>query len=236
MVFTDYITIKTKGFTDVIDITDRCADILNKSGLREGIITVFCQGSTGGISTIEFEPNLVVDLKEALEVIAPVNKIYNHEKTWHDDNGSSHIRSTLLGPSLSVPFRKSGLLLISHCEDPKLSGRGVINKGFISTKMGLRGIPRQAEYERVKRDLELADKAAAAIHIAHVSCKESVEIISENEIKIKVSTVPERGKANKKVIELLADKFAVPKSQISILKGHLSRTKVVTIPVHLKSQ
>jgi len=73
--------------------------------------------------------------------------------------------------------KRNSLLLVDHCEDTKISKGGVINKGFISTKMGLCGIPRQAEYEMVKRDLELAKKARARIHIAHVSCKESVELI-----------------------------------------------------------
>jgi len=73
--------------------------------------------------------------------------------------------------------RKNGLLLIDHCEDAGMSRGGVMNKGFVSTKMGLRGIPKEAEYAIVKRDLELARKASARIHIAHVSCKESVELI-----------------------------------------------------------
>src|SRR3989338_6810542 len=89
--------------------------------------------------------------------------------------------------------KKESLLVIDHCEDLKLSTRGVINKGFISTKMGLHGMPKEAEYERVRRDLGLAKKASSRIHIAHVSCKESVELIRKakaNGVKVTCETAP----------------------------------------------
>jgi len=111
MVITKSFTVQTRGHTDVIDITPECQELIEKSGLNSGIITVFNPGSTGGISTIEYEPNLVKDLKGSLEVIAPSDKVYEHSKTWHDDNGSSHIRSTFMGPSLSVPFVEGELTL-----------------------------------------------------------------------------------------------------------------------------
>jgi len=79
--------------------------------MRAGTMTVFCPGSTGGVTTLECEPNLVKDLKEALDVFAPEGKAYEHGKTWHDDNGSSHIRSALMGPSMSVPFSGGRLTL-----------------------------------------------------------------------------------------------------------------------------
>ncbi len=111
MVITKSFTVQTRGHTDVIDITQECRELIEKSGLNNGIITVFNPGSTGGVSTIEYEPNLVRDLKDSLEVIAPSDKVYEHSKTWHDDNGSSHIRSALMGPSLSVPFIEGKLTL-----------------------------------------------------------------------------------------------------------------------------
>ena len=111
MIITKYLTIDTKGFTDVIDVTSKCQDFIDSSGLKDGTITVFNPGSTGGLTTIEYEPNLVKDLKEALEIIAPSDKAYAHAQTWHDDNGSSHIRSSLIGPSISVPFVKGELTL-----------------------------------------------------------------------------------------------------------------------------
>jgi len=104
MIITGHIQLSTRGNTDCVDITGNCRSILSNSGLKNGTITVFNPGSTGGITTIEFEPNLVKDLKESLEVLAPADKVYEHQKTWHDDNGSSHIRSAVIGPSLTIPF------------------------------------------------------------------------------------------------------------------------------------
>ncbi|MBI5143778.1 MAG: dihydroorotase, partial [Candidatus Omnitrophica bacterium] len=92
------------------------------------------------------------------------------------DDGSSIDEKDVMFEALKAA-KKESLLLVAHCEDAKISRDGVINYGFISTKMGLRGIPREAEYERVKRDLELTKKASSKIHIAHVSCKESVDLI-----------------------------------------------------------
>jgi len=111
MVVTKYISVGTRGNTDVIDITEDCQSIVTSSGLKDGIITVFNPGSTGGVTTIEYEPNLVKDLKDALEIVAPSDKVYEHSKTWHDDNGSSHVRSSLMGPSMTVPFSEGELTL-----------------------------------------------------------------------------------------------------------------------------
>ncbi len=111
MITTEYLTVQTKGNTDVLDITEACQNAVAASGMREGMLSVFNPGSTGGLSTIEYEPNLVKDLKNALEILAPTDKIYEHSKTWHDDNGSSHVRSTLMGPSITVPFYDGTLIL-----------------------------------------------------------------------------------------------------------------------------
>ncbi len=111
MVITKYLKVNTKGHTDVIDITGGCQNLLSSTDLRSGIINIFNPGSTGSITTIEYEPNLVKDFKDALEVVAPSDKVYAHSMTWHDDNGSSHIRSTLMGPSLTVPFVDGELVL-----------------------------------------------------------------------------------------------------------------------------
>ncbi|MEA3489078.1 MAG: secondary thiamine-phosphate synthase enzyme YjbQ [Candidatus Omnitrophota bacterium] len=111
MITTEYISLSSRGNTDVIDITPDCQAIVEASGTKNGIISVFNPGSTGGLTTIEYEPNLVKDLRNALEVIAPSDKTYEHSKTWHDDNGSSHIRSSLMGPSISVPFIEGELSL-----------------------------------------------------------------------------------------------------------------------------
>ncbi len=111
MIDTHELIIDTKGNTDVIDITEDCQEFLRESSLKNGVMTVFNPGSTGGLSTIEYEPNLVKDLRSALELIAPTDKIYEHSKTWHDDNGAGHIRSTLMGPSISIPFVEKKLTL-----------------------------------------------------------------------------------------------------------------------------
>lgn len=111
MVITKYISIKTQGNTDVIDITKDCQNIVEDSGASNGVVTIFNPGSTGGLTTIEYEPNLVRDLQEALEIITPSDKTYHHAMTWHDDNGSSHIRSSLVGPSVSIPFVDKTLTL-----------------------------------------------------------------------------------------------------------------------------
>ncbi len=102
---------ETKGFNEMHDLTDDVAKCVRESGLRDGIVTVFVPGSTGGITTIEFEPGLKRDLPEALNKIAPIGPTYHHDATWHDGNGFSHVRAALIGPSLTVPFQDSTLTL-----------------------------------------------------------------------------------------------------------------------------
>jgi secondary thiamine-phosphate synthase enzyme len=111
MVITEEIHLQTKGYTDIIDVTPRVRDLLEESGLRAGTVTVFCPGSTGGVTTIEYESGVVQDLQEILEEIIPVGRDYRHHQRWGDDNGSSHIRSALVGPSFTVPFTDGTLTL-----------------------------------------------------------------------------------------------------------------------------
>ena len=94
---------QTQGFTDILDITDEVRSFLAKSKISEGLVTVFVPGSTGGITTIEYEPGLLQDIPEFFDQIIPQNSTYQHDKTWGDGNGFSHVRAALLGPSLSVP-------------------------------------------------------------------------------------------------------------------------------------
>jgi secondary thiamine-phosphate synthase enzyme len=104
MVKTVEIKVKTKGNCDIVDITQQVSEAVGKSGIREGTVTVFNVGSTAGITTTEYEPGLVnYDIEAAFEKIAPQGGRYEHEETWHDDNGHSHVRAALLGASLSVP-------------------------------------------------------------------------------------------------------------------------------------
>jgi len=99
------IKVDTKGNTDILDLTPRLIEVLNLSELSNGIAGMFVIGSTAGLTTVEYEPGLVNhDLRACFEKIAPEDGEYQHETTWHDDNGHSHIRASLIGPSLTVPF------------------------------------------------------------------------------------------------------------------------------------
>jgi secondary thiamine-phosphate synthase enzyme len=105
------LTVKSRAETDMIDITSEVQKAVSSSKIRSGTVTVFVQGSTASVSTIEFEPNLVQDFKDAMERIVPSKIKYRHTETWGDDNGKSHVRATLMGPSLTVPFKEKKLLL-----------------------------------------------------------------------------------------------------------------------------
>ena len=109
---THEIRIKTRGGSEVLNLTDQVARCLADGRVRVGTVTVFVVGSTAGITTTEFEPGLVNhDLESFFERIAPQDDVYQHEQTWHDDNGHSHVRATLLGPSLTVPLVDGRLTL-----------------------------------------------------------------------------------------------------------------------------
>ena len=110
-VYYDEITISTQGAVDIIDITGEVQDVISKSKITQGIVCVFVPGSTGSVTTVEYEPGLMQDIPAALERIAPKNTYYKHHETWHDDNGHSHVRASLLGPSLSVPVINGQLTL-----------------------------------------------------------------------------------------------------------------------------
>jgi secondary thiamine-phosphate synthase enzyme len=104
-------TLKTKGFTDILDITDDVASVLEESKINSGTLTVFVVGSTAGLTTIEYEDGALLDLKDAFDRIAPMDVDYSHNQRWGDGNGFSHIRASILGPSLSVPFYNRSLKL-----------------------------------------------------------------------------------------------------------------------------
>ena len=105
MVKTKRIKFKTKGNCDVVNITGEVSQAIAQSDIADGIATVFNVGSTAGVTTTEYEPGLVnYDIAAAFEKIAPEKARYEHEETWHDDNGHSHVRASLLGASLSVPI------------------------------------------------------------------------------------------------------------------------------------
>jgi len=102
---THHIELSTEGNTQILDLTGEIRARLDAGEIRNGTVTVFAVGSTGAITTTEFEPGLVnTDFRNLFEQIAPEDGYYAHEETWHDDNGHSHIRASLLGPSLTVPL------------------------------------------------------------------------------------------------------------------------------------
>jgi secondary thiamine-phosphate synthase enzyme len=103
--------LSTRGESDVIDLTDMLRETIARSGIAEGMASVFAPGATAGVTTLEFEPGCVADLKDALERVAPRHGDYEHNRRWGDGNGFSHIRAALLGPSLSVHVSESAPLL-----------------------------------------------------------------------------------------------------------------------------
>jgi len=111
MIATHKLEISTKGQGDARDITEMVAAAVAASDMRAGLATIFVVGSTAGITTIEFEPGAIADLNSLFEELAPRQGEYRHHLRWGDDNGSSHVRAALLGPSLTVPFADGELAL-----------------------------------------------------------------------------------------------------------------------------
>lgn len=103
-VISDSINVQTQGFNDMFDVTGDVARSLEANGLQNGTVTIFVPGATGGLTTIEFESGLATDFAELMEKIIPQNASYHHDARWGDGNGFSHVRASLLGPSLTVPF------------------------------------------------------------------------------------------------------------------------------------
>lgn len=111
MVVTKTIQLQTKGQCDIVDITSQVAGEVSGTGLNSGTATVFVNRSTAGVSTIEFEPGLVADFKAMWERLIPQDITYDHNRAWGDGNGHSHVRASLLGASLTVPFNDKRLTL-----------------------------------------------------------------------------------------------------------------------------
>ncbi|MEM2760016.1 MAG: secondary thiamine-phosphate synthase enzyme YjbQ [Nitrososphaerales archaeon] len=110
-VITKTMKIRTKGELQMINITEEVEAVVRESKVSDGIATIFVPGSTAAVTTIEYEPGLLKDFPEMLERVAPRNIRYEHEQMWHDGNGHSHVRASLIGPSLTVPFVHKQLAL-----------------------------------------------------------------------------------------------------------------------------
>ena len=108
---TKQLPIQTRGENDILDITRNVSEAVSGSKMRNGIVTVFVPGSTGALTTIEYEAGLLIDLPNILERLAPKKLMYEHEKRWHDGNGHSHVRASVIGPSITVPFVNRRLTL-----------------------------------------------------------------------------------------------------------------------------
>ena len=126
-VITERIFVSTLGESQVVDITERVEKILHQSKLHDGIVTIFVTGSTASITTTEYEPGLRKDIPEVLDQLVPHDRRYHHDATWGDNNGYSHVRAAMLGPSLTVPFASGKLqlgtwqqiILIDHDNRPR---------------------------------------------------------------------------------------------------------------------
>jgi secondary thiamine-phosphate synthase enzyme len=110
-VITKVITVSSNGENDMVDITRQTDESIKTSGLQDGNVTIFVSGSTASITTIEYEVGLKKDFPKMLARVAPSEIEYEHDNTWHDGNGHSHVRASLIGPSLTVPFKNKSLML-----------------------------------------------------------------------------------------------------------------------------
>ncbi len=104
-------TFSTEADTDIVDVTGDVASLIDEGAISDGIVTVFVPGSTGAMTTLEFEPGLVQDVSNYFERTVPKDDHYYHEERWHDQNGHSHVRASLVGPSVTIPFRDKRLML-----------------------------------------------------------------------------------------------------------------------------
>ena len=111
MIFSETISLSTKGFSDILDITHYVDAVITRTKIENGLVTVFCSGSTGAVTTIEYESGVLKDLQKAIEKIVPSNIPYEHDRRWGDGNGFSHVRAALMKPSLTIPLIKRRLAL-----------------------------------------------------------------------------------------------------------------------------
>ena len=111
VIFCENLEVALKVGPDMANVTDQLSAIVEKSGIEKGSLHASVVGSTGSITTIEFEPGVVEDLKKAIERLAPPGMVYEHEKAWHDGNGHSHVQAAILGPSIVIPVRDGRLVL-----------------------------------------------------------------------------------------------------------------------------
>lgn len=110
-VVSDLFALETRGNGQVLDITGQVSEAVSRSGLEAGVVTVFVPGATAGVTTIEYEPGLVEDVEDMFERLVPHGLEYHHNLRWQDGNGHAHVRASLLGPSLTIPFSGGKLMM-----------------------------------------------------------------------------------------------------------------------------
>ena len=110
-VYNNEIFVQTTGLTDIVDLTPLVSKEIRQTGVNDGSVTLFVPGSTGALSTIEYESGVINDLKKAIERIAPKDIYYEHNERWGDGNGYSHVRAALMGPSLHIPIIEGKMTL-----------------------------------------------------------------------------------------------------------------------------
>lgn len=110
-VYSKSLSLSTRGNCDIIEITELVEDAIREAGLKRGIVTVFVPGATGSVTTVEPESGMVEDFKEAIRRLVPESLVYQHDRAYGDGNGHSHVRASLVGPSLTIPFEPGGLTL-----------------------------------------------------------------------------------------------------------------------------
>ncbi|MBN1526175.1 MAG: dihydroorotase [Candidatus Omnitrophica bacterium] len=175
------------GFTSVACMPNTEPEALDNEGIIKRLSGIIKKDALANVFVVG-----AITMGRAGKKLADFKALKKAGAIGISDDGSSVDDEKLMSEALALA-KKEGLLVIGHCEDRSISDSGVINYGLISTKMGLRGIPVEAEYKRVERDIELARKAKAAIHIAHVSCKESVDIIRKARkagVEVSAETAP----------------------------------------------
>jgi secondary thiamine-phosphate synthase enzyme len=110
-IYNSQLRIQTTADTDILDLTDTVTELVEESNIENGTVILFIPGSTGALTTIEFEKGVIKDLREAIERMAPVDIYYEHNERWGDGNGYSHVRAALLGPSLQIPVIQGNMVL-----------------------------------------------------------------------------------------------------------------------------
>jgi secondary thiamine-phosphate synthase enzyme len=185
-IHTAKLTEKTQGHCDIIDITAKVQHELERQKIRRGLATLFVSGSTASLTTIEYESGVLKDLQELLEKLIPSNRKYHHDDRWRDDNGFSHLRASLLGPSLQVPIEDGRLLLGTWQQivlldfDPSTRAPGMAGSHSLGIPPANRGVV-LSERSESKDNASGASRLRVGLHNRPRTREVVVQIMGENE-------------------------------------------------------